>query len=261
MRRYNVLKKFDVVSKFDDVDMFGRARRFRRTPSPHASDPALLCNFDENSSIPPPFDQTCPPPVPIKNRIEEVEQEKPTDIDVSQYIEPINLADIELPPENPKKSKKHKDKKNKSEKKDKSERKKHKEKKHRDRHEKETQGLEDSLEKRLENVNFKDDTDNFLLTIETGRTFMHDNIDDLSKSRSNDIDLDVHQLLGSDDEEYEKRLCDVKKYIPFLDKMIEKHRQMNDLKSLKKMESLYEVLTQSKKKYVLLVSYTFNSKN
>lgn len=259
MRRFNVLKKYDVVSKFDKVDMFGRTRRFRRTPSPHATEPALLCNFDEdeNSDKPPPFDQTRPTATSIKSRVE-TEEEKPTNkIDVSQYIETINLADIELPPENPKKSKKHKDKKHKSEKKDRSERKRHKEKKHREKHEKESRASQDSLDKRLANVNFKDDTNNFLLTIETGRTFMHDNMDDLSKSMSDDIDLDVHQLLGSDDEEYDRRFSDVKRYIPFLEMMIEKHRQMNDLKSLKKMECLYEVLTQSKKKYVFLASYMY----
>ncbi|XP_033210567.1 uncharacterized protein LOC117168827 isoform X2 [Belonocnema kinseyi] len=250
MRRFNVLKKYDVVSKFDKVDMFGRTRRFRRTPSPHATEPALLCNFDEdeNSDKPPPFDQTRPAATATKGRVE-TEEEKPTNkIDVSQYIETINLADIELPPENPKKSKKHKDKKHKSEKKDRSERKRHKEKKHREKHEKEIRACQDSLDKRLANVNFNDDANNFLLTIETGRTFMHDHMDDLSKSMSEDIDLDAHQLLGSDDEEYDRRFSDVKRYIPFLEMMIEKHRQMNDLKSLKKMECLYEVLTQSKKK-------------
>ncbi|XP_033218859.1 uncharacterized protein LOC117174153 [Belonocnema kinseyi] len=235
MRKFNVLKKYDVVSKFDKVDMFGRARGFRRTPSPHATEPALLCNFDEdeNSDKPSPFDQTRTAATSIKGRVETEEEKTTNKINVSQYIENKNLEYMEL---------------HKSEKKHRSERKRHKEKRHRRKHEKKSRSSQDSLDNRLANVNLKDDTNNFLLTIETGRTFMHDNIDDLSKSMPADIDFDVHQLFNSDDEEYDRRLSDVKRYIPFLQMMIEKHRQMNDLESLKKMECLYEVLTQSKKK-------------
>ena len=250
-----MLKKFDVVSKFDEVDKFGRSQRFIRTPSPQASEPALLCNFDEGEEILrtnyESLNQIPHSSTRIKSKAE-LEAEKSSEINVTDNFKNINLSEIELPPEKTKKKKRHKEKRRKSEKKDRSEKKNHKERTVTDQSNTKLD-TEDTSEKMSGSLNLKDDTDNFLLTIKTGRTFMNDN-DDLSKSRADDIDLDMNQISWSDDDddqEYDRKLSNVKAYMPFLEMMIKRHRQKNDHKSLKKMESLREVLTQSNKKYVL----------
>lgn len=196
--------------------------------------------------------------------------------DIISKLGSFHLSDLEFPSgsshstkhhrevKHHKEAKHHKDMKHHREMKHHRDMKHHREKKHHHKDKKERREKKRSskkAERKLESTSSKhaarggissegkdinNGSDDYLLTIETGKSFMNENVD---FSRTN-LKFDSQQFLDSDNEEYEKRFSDVKRYIPFLEMMIDRHRQMNDHKSLKKMESLHEVLTQSKKKYV-----------